>query len=95
MISITADRDQDWINKSTVHNFDEAWTSVIFVPITKFTTVGYDDYFEISSKIDDRFESCENRACCLCYSMYGMYSKVNTYFAGFYYYPLVRTICDK
>ena len=55
MISITVDRDQDWINKSNVLNFDEAWTSVIFVPITKFTTVGeYDDYFEILATIDDR-----------------------------------------
>ena len=44
MISITVDRDQDWINKSTVCSFDEAWATVIFVPITKFTTVGeYDD----------------------------------------------------
>ena len=24
VISITVDKDQDWINKSTVHNFDEA-----------------------------------------------------------------------
>ena len=55
MISITVDRDQDWINKSTGSNCDEAWTSVIFVPITKFTTFGkYDDYFEISAMIDDR-----------------------------------------
>jgi hypothetical protein len=50
MISITVDRDQDWINKSSVRSFDEAWKTVIFVPITKFTAVGeYDDYFEISA----------------------------------------------
>ena len=48
MISITIDRDQDWINKSAVRNFEKtekSWASVIFVPITKFTTVGkYDNY---------------------------------------------------
>ena len=55
MISIIIDRNQDGINKSTVRNFDEAWTHVIFVPITKFTTVDeYDDYFENTAKIDDR-----------------------------------------
>ena len=62
MISITVDRDEDWINKSTVHNFDEARTPVIFVPITKFPTLECINDTVLGNSNNDKEKSHRNNA---------------------------------